>query len=246
MSALAAVLTPARGLVLIPIRSGAVRVQYAGVLTIERTVVSVEKEKLLSIVEPMPAVSVEDAQGRQTSTSRSEQSRQRRRLSEDEALEIARLYGETSTPTSEIRQRFGIGESSLYRVVQRQGIALRGRTVSPTRRNPPRAQTPPARRTRSSSPTQARTPASQPSANTAPRGPRITGRTRGAGVLRASVIAKTPAPSRSVASQTGGKRGQFRILFMVERVVPAADMADALRQAESLGAIEIIAVTRQE
>jgi len=53
------------------------------------------------------------------------------------------------------------------------------------------------------------------------------------------------AASRGVASQTGGKRGQFRILFMVERVVQAADIADALRQAESLGAIEITAVTRQ-
>ena len=200
----------------------------------------------MSIVEPMPAVSVEDVQGGQTSTSRSEQSRRRRRLSKDEALEVARLYGQTSTPTSEIRERFGIGDSSLYRVVQRQGIALRGRTVSPTRRNPPRAQTPPARRTRSYSPKQAQTPASQPSANTAPRGPRITGRTRGAGVRRASVIAKTTALSRSVASQTGGKRGQFRILFMVERVVQASDMADALRQAESLGAIEITAVTRQK
>ncbi len=207
---------------------------------------SVEKEKLLSIVEPVPAVSVEDVQGGQTSTMRSEQSRRRRRLSKDEALEIARLYGETNTPTSEIRERFGIGDSSLYRVVQRQGIALRGRTVSPTRRNPPRARTPPARRSRLSSPKQAQTPASQPSGNTAPHGPRITGRTRGAGVRRPSVVAETTATSRRVASQTGGKRGQFRILFMVERVVQATDMAHALRQAQSLGAIEITAVTRQE
>jgi transposase-like protein len=201
---------------------------------------------IVSIVEPAATVSEDRVQGRQTSTSRSEQSRRRRRLSKDEALEIARLYGETSTPTSEIRERFGIGDSSLYRVVQRQGIALRGRTTSSTQPKTQPAQTPPARQTRTSSPEQAQTPASQPRANTAPRGPRITGRTRGAGVRRASVRAKTTAPSRSVASQTSGKRGQFRIRFIVERVVQAADMADALRQAESLGAIEITAVTRQE
>jgi transposase-like protein len=200
----------------------------------------------LSIVEPAATVSEDGVQSGHASTSRPDDSRRRRRLSTDEALEIARLYGETNTPTSEIRERFGIGDSSLYRIVQRQGIALRGRTASSVRPNTQRAQTSPARRSRSSSPKQAQTPASQPSGNTAPHGPRMTGRTRGAGVRRPSGIAKTTAPSRSVASQTGGKRGQFRILFMVERIVQATDMADALQQAESLGAIEITAVTRQE
>ena len=39
----------------------------------------------------------------------------RRRMSEDEAREIARLYAEDSASTAEIRQRFGIGESSGLR-----------------------------------------------------------------------------------------------------------------------------------
>jgi transposase-like protein len=200
----------------------------------------------LSIVEPAATVSEDGVQGRHASTSRSEDSRRRRRLSNDEAMEIARLYGETSTPTSEIRERFGIGDSSLYRIVQRQGIALRGRTTSSTRPTTQRAQAPAARRPRSSSPKQAQKAVSRTGSNTAPRATRVNGRTGGTGVRRAPGTKKTTAPSGTVASRTGDNRGQYRILFMAERVVQATDMADALRQVESLGAIEITAVARQE
>src|ERR1700674_4875827 len=65
----------------------------------------------------------------------------RPRLSPAEKREITRLYGDTSTSTSEICVRLGIGESSLYRVVQLQGLPLRGRTASST--SP--GTTPPAR-----------------------------------------------------------------------------------------------------
>ena len=205
-----------------------------------------EEERQLSSVEPVPAVSVEDVEGGQASTSASEDSRRRRRLSKDEALEIARLYGETSTPMSEIRERFGIGDSSLYRVVQRQGIALRGRTASAKRPNTPPAQTPAARRRSSSGPKQAPGAVSQPGSNTAPRATLVNGRTGGTGVRRAPGTKRTTAPSGTVASRKGDNRRQFRILFMAERVVQATDMADALRQVESLGAIEITAVARQE
>src|SRR5690242_18413444 len=54
----------------------------------------------------------------------------RRRLTSEQQREIARLYGETGTPTAEIRERFGIGESSLYRVLQKQSVSLRGRATS--------------------------------------------------------------------------------------------------------------------
>jgi transposase-like protein len=121
-----------------------------------------EKENPLSIVEPAAIVSEGGVQDGHANSLRSEDSRRRRRLSHDEALEIARLYGATSTPTSEIRERFGIGDSSLYRIVQRQGIALRGRTASSTQPNTQRAQTPAARRPRSSSPKQAQKAVSQP------------------------------------------------------------------------------------
>ena len=232
---------------LIPIRSGAW--SASSMLewrTIQRTVLSDEKENPLSIVEPAATVSEEGVQGGHASFSRSEDSRRRRRLSKDEALEIVRLYGETSTPTSEIRERFGIGDSSLYRIVQRQGIALRGRSASSTRPKTPPAQTPAARQPRSSSPKQAQEAVSQPGSNAAPRSTRAYGRTGGTGVRRTPVTKKTTAPSGTVASRTGDRGRQFRILFMAERVVQATDIADALRQVESLGAIEITAVARQE
>src|SRR5437879_9412606 len=77
----------------------------------------------------------------------------RRRLSPDEERDIARLYADTSTPTSEIRERFGIGESSLYRVVQRHGLSLRGRSASSAKPSLPRTQVPvvPGRRSSTTS-----------------------------------------------------------------------------------------------
>ena len=202
----------------------------------------------MTIVEPTKEVSVEGVQGVHASTSRSDR-RRRRRLSHAEALEIARLYAETNTPTAEIRERFGIGDSSLYRIVQQQGIALRGRTASSTRPNAPRPPTPAARRLRSSSPKQAQDAVLEPGPNEAPTAARparhVNARSGGIRERRAPVTDKTPAPSDTVALGTG-KRQQFRILFMAERVVRATDMRDALRQAESLGATEITAVSRED
>src|SRR5215471_14530815 len=51
----------------------------------------------------------------------------RRKLTEEQEREFTRLYAETETPVSEISKRFGIGESSVYRVAQRHGASLRGR-----------------------------------------------------------------------------------------------------------------------
>jgi transposase-like protein len=54
----------------------------------------------------------------------------RRKLTEEQEREVTRLYADTETPVSEISKRFGIGESSVYRVAQRHGAQLRGRTSS--------------------------------------------------------------------------------------------------------------------
>src|SRR5579864_2296328 len=54
----------------------------------------------------------------------------RRKLTEDQEREVTRLYSDTETPVSEISKRFGIGESSVYRVAQRHGAKLRGRTAT--------------------------------------------------------------------------------------------------------------------
>jgi transposase-like protein len=51
----------------------------------------------------------------------------RRRLGDEQEREVTRLYVETTTPVAQIGQRFGIGESSVYRIAQRNGAALRGR-----------------------------------------------------------------------------------------------------------------------
>src|ERR1700704_7081182 len=51
----------------------------------------------------------------------------RRKLNDQQEREVTRLYSETETPVSEISKRFGIGESSVYRVAQRHGAKLRGR-----------------------------------------------------------------------------------------------------------------------
>src|ERR1700694_2166312 len=52
----------------------------------------------------------------------------RRKLNDSQEREVTRLYAETETPVSEISKRFWIGESSVYRVAQRHGAALRGRS----------------------------------------------------------------------------------------------------------------------
>src|ERR1700674_1428491 len=54
----------------------------------------------------------------------------RRKLNDSQEREVTRLYAETETPVSEISKRFGIGESSVYRVAQRHGAKLRGRSAT--------------------------------------------------------------------------------------------------------------------
>jgi transposase-like protein len=184
-------------------------------------------ESNLSIVEP-------SAETAETAT-RTAGSR-RRRLNQDEEREIARLYGQTSTPTSEIRDKFGIGDSSLYRVVQRQGVPLRGRPASSSPR-------PTARRAQRGRPRQriaiaastTRTPETTSTAE-----PRVDGRTR-LGRERRAALAKA-----AVAPATGNGRQRFEIRFVAERVVSATDIRDALRQVESFGAIDITGVSRED
>ena len=164
----------------------------------------------------------------------------RRRLSPEQQHEIARLYAESTIPTSEIRQRFGIGESSLYRIVQREGVPLRGRAAAPSQSGPSRAQTPESGRRRSPTASRAQAPAGQPrvGAVAAPTG---SSRRGGRGVSRA-----TPSASGGASAPGAGGRGQFRIQFQAEHVIEARDIRDALRQAESLGATEVTAVTRED
>jgi hypothetical protein len=142
----------------------------------------------------------------------------------DQQREVAQLYAGTNTLTSEIRKPFGISEASVYRIVQRQGVPLRGRGGSPT-------------------PGQAPAPATQPRAlaatvPTPPAGARRRG--------RAAVRRTKPSASRRTASGGAGARRQFRIQFHGERVIQALHIRDALRQAELLGAIEITEIAQAD
>src|SRR5437879_2156899 len=153
-----------------------------------------ERKSQLSIAESAEANSVVGVEG--ASASRPD-GRRRRRVSKDDAREIGRLYAETSTPTSEIRERFGIGDSSLYRIVQQQGVALRGRTARSQSKSPQEG-TPAAQRGRSSRADQARQAISQPrptKATTAARATRgVDVRSVGRPVRRAGDSGRTISP----------------------------------------------------
>lgn len=165
-------------------------------------------------------------------------------------LGSTRLYAETSTPTAEIRERFSIGESSLYRVVQRHGVALRGRTGHSTRSKPPRTAVS-ARPRRSSSPSGGGPSDSRSPATAGTAALRTSSRTRGKSTRgpaqRAIATPGTVALVGTASSRTSGAaRLRFRIRFEAERVLEANDIRDALRQAESLGTVEITSVARED
>jgi transposase-like protein len=142
----------------------------------------------------------------------------RRNLTEEQKREITHLYSETSTPLPEIRQRFGIGDSSLYRLIQQYGGKLRGRTPRATE------STSSGKRTRSAA---------------GPRpGRRAPAQARGR--RTGSATTRRSAPS---AAQSSGKI-TFRVSFVGTRVVSATSMGDAVRQSAAFGATEITRVER--
>jgi transposase-like protein len=174
-------------------------------------------ETQLSIVVPADATAEESVRetGQPRANAVAPDRSPRRRLTPDQEREVARLYAETTTPTSEIRQCFGIRDSSLYRILQRQGIPLRGRA--------PSSKGPVARQGRAAM----------------TRRPRRRPRQRG---VRTSPTALAPVAAVSPAA---GAPQRFRLHFEGQAVVEARDIRDALRQAESFGAIEVTAITRE-
>ena len=142
--------------------------------------------------------------------------KRRRRLTQDQQREIARLYAQTETPTPEIRALFGLADSSLYRVLQRQGVSLRGRASAPGGSPTTTARAKPGTETQSR------------------RGP-----ARNASRRRVST-----AEIQDGALPRSGAH-QFRVRFTLERVFDARDIHDALRQAQSLGATDVEAITRE-
>ena len=175
----------------------------------------------------------------------------RRKLSDEQERELTRLYADTTMPVSEIARTLGIGESSVYRVAQRHGAALRGRQTPP---GAPQAK-PATSGARARPGARATASVAQPPETPSP--PAVAGaaawvRPRDANTREAAL---TAALARSRARAPNGPRsvrasaatlGRFRIRFLAERVVQARDIQDALRQAESFEAIEVTAVTHEE
>ena len=174
-----------------------------------------------------------------------------RKLSDEQEVEVTRLYAETNTPIADIAGRFGIGESSVYRVAKRHGAALRGRVgrASGGADGSPPAQAASADgatgRPRGRRRAAATTPASTVQASSAATPAPTTTRRR-----RAST---TPAPNgrrtrRAAAAGTGGggDRRRFRIHYLGVVVVEASGIREALVIAESRGAHEVTSVHRED
>src|SRR5215204_3176857 len=83
-----------------------------------------------------------------------------RKLTEEQELELTRLYSQTETPVPEIASRFNVGESSVYRISQRHGASLRSRGSEPRPRRTAAAKSGPTATTSGSSTTAPARPAS--------------------------------------------------------------------------------------
>ena len=152
---------------------------------------------------------------------------------------------------SEIARKFGIGESSVYRVAQRHGAALRGRQTPP---GAPQAK-PATSGARARPGARATASVAQPPETPSP--PAVAGaaawvRPRDANTREAAPTAalahteREPSGARARLRARGAPLGRFRIRFLAERVVQARDIQDALRQAESFEAIEVTAVIQED
>jgi hypothetical protein len=141
----------------------------------------------------------------------------RSRLTLNQQREIARVYAETTATTAEIRQQFGVGESSLYRLLQKQGVPLRRQAVEAAGSKAVRSE---------------RNGINEPAVRT-----RMSISRAGSSALRARA-------ARTDARKSNRAAGQFRIEFRAERVYEAADVRDALRQAEASDTVDIVEITR--
>jgi transposase-like protein len=193
---------------------------------------------------------VEDAQEARSASARgsapdgaTSRGSRRSRVSLDEQREIAALYADASVPTSAIRARFGIGESSLYRILQQHGVALRGHSGAATA--PARKPAPAAKTRRKHAVSSELLGAATATTSVAERASATTRVARGRRARR-TVAAAPRTPATSVAGLKVSSNGsKFRIRYLGERVFEAPNIQDALRQAMSLGATEVMAVARE-
>lgn len=170
----------------------------------------------------------------------------RRKLNDAQEREVTRLYCSTETPVSEISKRFGIGESSVYRVAQRHGAALRMRTETAAKSAAARPAAGVGRATRGGRRRAAAGTDATPSANGRRTGARAA-RPAGAPTARRTV-GRAAAGTATQATRAGRApivaRREFRVSYVAVRTFVAATMADAIRQAEAAGATDITGIER--
>jgi transposase-like protein len=140
-------------------------------------------------------------------------------LTPSEQQEVVRLYQEATMSTADIRERFGIGDSSLYRLLQKHGVALRGRAASASGSTAAPSPTPASRHQRAASPRPVRSPV-------------------------AGTTTSVTAPA-SATPRNNGATHAFSVSFRAVRVVEAMSVLDAVREVERLGATDIEEISRQ-
>lgn len=163
-----------------------------------------------------PSISTPDSQADDESKSRKRRSvtLTRRRLSPDQQREVVRLYSSTNASVADISKQYGIGESSVYRFVQLQGVTSRGRA---------------SRGSESGSAVdgQTATPASPTRRGTKPA---------------SASNGHAPRSAAAAAVPVGTRR--FEITFASVQDIDARDVDDAIRQVQRLGATDIKSIER--
>ena len=140
----------------------------------------------------------------------------RRRLTLDQEQNIARMYAAGGASNGEIRRTFEISEPTLYRVLQKHSVPLH-------RRGTPSAK----------------------ASNVGRRAAALGLKSRAHRSTGAVQVLVPTAPGVTILS-SGGSAGQFRVVFRGERVFDALDIRDALRQAQSAGGLDVLAIRREK
>ena len=183
-----------------------------------------------------------------------------RKLSDEQELELTRLYSETPTPLGEIGRRFGIALTSVARIAQRHGAARRNPTISRSMVS----DTPVATAAGTNQAIESETrptppqPAAQPTVAPTQGLKSVSTRRRtvpvahgpsaeapvGAQAANSVPVATTKRRLRTadVASFTGLR--QFVVKFTAEQTLEAASVLHALQQAQARGATEVASIVR--
>ena len=162
----------------------------------------------------------------------------RPRLTESEQEEVVRLYQEATTSTGEIRERFGIGDSSLYRLLQKHGVPLRGRAPSAASATAAGAAAATPAAGTSSAASSSRRASTRRSSRTRTAAPRS--------VKAPAAVATAPSTSTvSATPSTNGTSHAFSVSFRAVRIVEADSVLDVVRELERLGATDIEEISRQ-